>query len=775
MTTRVQTQYQGRREQLQIITPEMVQPIRARMPSGGAGFELAKALGAIDTQAIGQQVSHIADAKAQQERKAAETYANGLTVDELGRRIKEGTMLPSQSPTFVAALQHIHGENAQSSFERDTLSKIQAGELKFGSPEEMDKYLVEHRNETLTDASKYTIAGYDKGYNQFRDKAINANTQLLNQQSVERGVQEASDNLGNVLLQVTQPGFQGDPAKALADRYQLLRKTSLLRDDAAKEALSGVVTSLASSGNHALTTSFLGTTLDNGVTVRAVLGDVKAASLVQHAEAVDDKNQRQRVDVEIRPFLEQADRGELDTAKFEEFTGKNERWLTTATLHGITSANQAAKDRALRALEKARAVAAAEQSQAIATQQVGAAIRTGNLAFLPQQKIITPTGEVRDFDTKQAAQSIIAADVAAQKMPLGKATEYWATNNVENPEWQKEIQAGASNVASVGWTYDGKNVGQLNPQGQKAIETFMRINTTHPAYAEKLVGSGKDYRVLSDIQFLVEKGGFPNVSDAAALVNQANRSGIERGDVGTMTKAVQSAVDDVVNPGFWSAKVEWVNGLFGNDQVNLTSAQSVIRRRAELLVMSGQVSNAAAAVKATVEYLSNPAVTTKINNTLYFNKDLPAVPKGEEPGALLERFIKTVPGQLAKDQRMGGDVRLEPNAYGGFTAWIGGQPLSNQHGQVQVYHKEDISRWMDGAVKADRLTRIADRNYDLWKARIESEWTSVVGKDALPGRGWAVYTSMTNREAYDQFLKDGHAGKPARELVELFKTRSRSK
>jgi hypothetical protein len=775
MTTRVQTQYQGRGEELQIITPETVQPIRARMASGGAGFELAKALGAIDTQAISQQVSHIGEAKAQEERKAAETYANGLTVDELGQRVKEGAVLPSQSPAFVAALQHIYGENTQSTFERDTLSKLQTGELKFSAPEEMDKYLTEHRNEALTGASKYTVAGYDKAYNQFRDKAISANTQLLNQQAVEHGVQEASDNLTTVFSQVTQPGYKGDAAQALVDRFKLLSASSLLRDDARKEALSGLAAQIATTGNQALLQGLLDKKLDSGLSIRSALGDTKAVSLLQHAEAMDDKNQRQRVDVEVRPFLDKADRGELDGKEFEQWATKNERWVSTGTLHSITSANQAAQERALRALDKARMVAAAERSESQARQLVGTAIHGGNLAFLPQQKVVSPTGEVKDFDTKKAAQEILQADVERMKMPLGKATEYWATNNVENPEWQREIQAGASNVASVGWSYDGKNIGQLNPQGQKAIETFIRINTTHPAYAEKLVGSGKDYKTLSDIQFLMEKGGFPNVSDAAALVNQSNRSGIEKGDGGPMTKAIHSAVNDVVNPGFWSAKVSWIGGMFGNDQVNLTSVQAVIRRRAELLVMSGQVPDAAAAVKATVEYLSNPAVTTKINNTLYLNKDLPAVPKGEEPGPLLERFIKAVPGHLATAQQMGGDVRLEPNAYGGFTAWIGGRPLIDQRGQVQVYQKEQISQWIDGALKGDRMQRVADRNYDLWKSRMESEWITVTGPDALPGRGQAVYNGMTSRESYEKFLKDGHAGKPAKELVELFNKRSYGK
>jgi len=766
---RVQVQYQGRGEQTQAVAAENIRPIRARFdPNDSGAYQLAKAFGALPVEQLGQQASNIAAAHATEDRKAAEAYANSLTVDELGKRIKDGKMLPSQSPTFVAALQHIYGENTQAAFERDTLSKMQTGELRFNSPEEMDKYLTEHRNEALTGADKYTVAGYDKGYGTFREKALNANTQIINQQTVERGIQEASDNLGNEVLRVTQAGFQGDPAQALVDRYQLLRKTSLLRDDAAKEALAGMLTSVATSGNQALTAGILDKKLDNGITVRAVLGDVKVASLLQHAEAQNDKSQRQRVDVELRPFYEQSRKGELDEAKLEEWAKTNERWVTTATLIGLTSSNQAAREQALRNLEKQRIEAAVTASEHGARQAVATAIAQNALPFLQQQQVLTTNGDMKNFDTKAAAQEIIADNVKRAGLSVEQATQHWATNNVENPEWQKEIQAGASNIASVGWSYDGKNIGQLNPQGQKAIETFMRINATHPAYAEKLTGSSKDYRMLSDIQFLMERGGFPNVSDAAALVNQANRSGIERGDYGTMSASVKSAVDDVVNPGFWSGKVSWFQGLFGNDQTNLTSVSADIRRRAELLVMSGQVPDAAAAVQATVQYLANPAVTTRINNTLYFNKDLPSVPKGEDVGVLMGRFIKEVPEKLARDQQMSGDVRLEPNQSGGFTAWIGGVPLVDTSGQVKTYRKEEISQWIDGAVKGDRMNAIAEKNFSLWQKRVRDEFVKGLPKDSLPGRGQAVLSVLTARSTYDRFLKDGHANKPVKELKDIW-------
>jgi hypothetical protein len=76
--------------------------------------------------------------KETEDRDRASTYANSMTVDELGKRIKAGDMLASESPVFAATVQHIWGQNTQASMERDVMSKVNKGELKFNSPEEID-------------------------------------------------------------------------------------------------------------------------------------------------------------------------------------------------------------------------------------------------------------------------------------------------------------------------------------------------------------------------------------------------------------------------------------------------------------------------------------------------------------------------------------------------------------------------------------------------------------------------------------------------------------
>lgn len=71
---------------------------------------------------------------------AAKKWAQSMTVGELGKAIKEGKLLPSQSPVFVGTAQHIFGANTHEAGMRDMTTKLTKGELKFNSTEEADQF-----------------------------------------------------------------------------------------------------------------------------------------------------------------------------------------------------------------------------------------------------------------------------------------------------------------------------------------------------------------------------------------------------------------------------------------------------------------------------------------------------------------------------------------------------------------------------------------------------------------------------------------------------------
>ena len=130
------------------------------------------------------------------------------------------------------------------------------------------------------------------------------------------------------------------------------------------------------------------------------------------------------------------------------------------------------------------------------------------------------------------------------------------------------------------------------------------------------------------------------------------------------------------------------------------AVQGELTRMTELLVKSGQVPDIDSALKASTEYLADPKITTKINNTVYLNKDLPTFPTGTDRAEIMERFIKDVPGSIPGYSQS--TVRLAPNAYGGFQAWVGATPVVSPAGNIVNYSKDEISKWADDTVKADR-------------------------------------------------------------------------
>ena len=780
---RVQVGYDPRAEALQTTAAPNIKTEQARFdPNASKAYQLAAALG---SQSVQQGLDQMTKRVNESEQDKATAYANSMTVDELGKQIKEGKILQSQSPIYAATVQHIYGENSIASFERDTLSKMDRGELKFNSQQELDKYITEHRDKVLSGQSQYTIAGFDKKYTQFRENISAANTRVMDAQFVARGTQEANDNLSTI-LEENRGKPPAEAAAALAQRYQLLRKTSLLKDEQGKEALTNLFSQLAAEGNVDMIAELSRTKLDNGITVGGVLGGRALMQFQQHGVVMQDKNERQRVDVEIRPFVESARKGELDPGKFDEFVKKNERFLSTPTIEAVKNSQEASLERQQREADRGKLMAAAEQSQAAAQQAVDVAVASGSaFALKGKLKVVSPTtGMVEDFDSEKAAAASIDRQIQDKKLDFPRQVQLYTTNGVQNPQWESIVQAGVSNLASVGWSYDGKNIGQLNDAGKAAIQTYLDISQVNPAEADKYAGSKENQRLLSDIKFMMEKGGMPNINDAAAFINQVNRSNVTNKDSSASRDDIASAVKDVVNPAsFFGSPLRWAGDkwenmrqkYFGNPDVNLQAIGGDIRRRVELLVQSGQVRDVDKAIESTVEYFSNPAVTAKIHNTVYFRKDLPQVPDGQDQAKLFERFITEVPGKIAADQKMDGKaVRLEPNQSGGYTAWLAGVPLTDSEGQTKSYTKDQVQEWIGNTIVNDRNQRVRERqsalDYEQWGKRVVREYAE---KNPQPYGTNAALTYMTSKGAYEYFKQQGVLDRPVSELTEILKKKGK--
>nr|WEM05538.1 internal virion protein [Ralstonia phage BOESR1] len=699
---RVQAQYAPRGTGLQQVGTPQVQTVQAQFhtPQEDDATRLARALGVLNPQQIGQSLQQIEDGQ----RNDATAYANSMTIDELGKKIRGGEMLPSQSPVFGATVQHIYGENYRATLERDTLSKMASGELKFANPQELDGYLTKQRNEFLKGQSEYTTAGFDRGWNNFRVQAIGANTKINDHEATARGVQEASDNLGNLLNDVVKGDNANDPqaqAAALMQRYELLTATHLLRDDARKDALTNVLVRIAGSGNQALLNEMLQQKLpNNGPTLGAFVGERHALTLQHTAESMLDKNNRQRVDVEMAPFLRTAHEGALDAKKFEEWRAANEKYITSQTYESVLMADQHAKARIDKLNQQHDLMMEAQRITAEGAQAASALVAARRGHEMPDIQVPTTEGNLKTIKGSDLVTAEVQRRITADpNMSFDEQVRLYANNSAKNKQWEADLSAAYVNIGEVGIDANGKPVGQLLPPTLEALNKFSIINQVSTGYARELAGSDSKYQLLTNIQALRE-GGVADANLAASLVNQSERN-IGK-NIENINTRVNKAISDITNPGVFSGRFwgEVFSGEWGNGEKNLRVVQGAVRSLAKAYMSANTASTGEEAVKKAVEYYANPAVSTQINNTIYFNKDLPRVPERDDQRLWFQRFMDEEVTKRLKDQGIKAsvsDIVLQPMLGGEprYMLHLNGTPLG------QEFLRRDVEAWVTATYKKD--------------------------------------------------------------------------
>lgn len=642
-----------------------------------------------------------------EDAEAAKRWAQSMTVSELGKAIKEGKMLPSQSPVFVGTAQHIWGVNSYEAGMRDLTSKLTTGELKFDSPEAADRYLTEWRNTTLSGASKYAVAGFDKSYAQSRDKVMDQVSKINDQKWVENASVQASDYLANSLNKVSSPDFTGTPQDAIAavmKDYQLLRHTKTLPDAAGKQALADLGTRLATSGRKDLLSAFLDSDLEDIGSVRGMLGETRAATWQNNATAVYDGQQRKRIDDEVLAFYTQASAGQLSPTKFREWalSPQNKDYISASTIHSIEEANLAAHAHQQTEFERSQIAGAVAASNAAADRLIENAMMNGNLPIVMgtrKPQVYGSSGEVKDLsdrDVKERAEKIAVRRTAG--MPFEQQVGFFAQNGLKNPNWEATINAGFFNLNTIGVDSKGKPTGVLNDAGKQAVELFKRLDT-YGDYAKSLM-TEKQYQRFSDIAFLNRMG--RGVDDAVGIATAADAAAIEGSDVDKLVKKVHAQVGKIQADPFY--KWDWAQRAWGDNTVaNTVQMTSTLRRYATLLAHSGQYGDADSAIAEAARHLAHPSVSAKVNGTVYLRSELPTGPQSRTQEEWFERYISEVPKARARERGFSdNEVRLEfdptISAYRGF---VGVLPLQNADNSLLVVTKADIQDWYATQYKID--------------------------------------------------------------------------
>ena len=417
--------------------------------------------------------------------------------------------------------------------------------MKFGNPQEIDNYLTENRNTVLAGQSQYASAGFDRGYANLRTKLLDNVARTNDKVIVEQAVNAATDSLGNKLLEVTGGEFKGTPQEAstaLLAHYDVLRRTKVMPDAAAKSALTEVITRAASSGKTDLLASLLNAELPDVGTVRSFLGETKAATLTAQAGSQFDQGQRQRVDDEILPFMQASDTGSLNVDKFMAWAQSdvNKKYTSASTIHAITRANMASLAHQQKGLEKAQIQGAVLASEHEARKRVDAAMTNGTLWTVQgtqNPQVLTTSGDQKDFNVKKYAEDSLTKRTAG--MPFEQQVSAWAMNGLPNPDWENQMKAGLLNLSSIGLDSKGKPTGELNEAGTKAIELFKQLDGTNPDYAKQVAGDTA-YKRFSDIAFLTHLGRAP--ADAASIASNVASGAIAGSPGDKLDKQVASEI-----------------------------------------------------------------------------------------------------------------------------------------------------------------------------------------------------------------------------------------
>lgn len=763
--------------------------------------------------------------KEQEDTQRATAYANSLTVDELGKKIKSGEMRASESPVFAAVTQNIWGQNTRAALERDVLSKVSTGEVTFNSPAEIDDYLTQYRNTELAGQSKYAVAGFDKQFPELREKLMGATAQVNDKAMVEQAATEAADSLGNTLNRVSAGDFKGTPQEAVTEvmnQYHLLRKTKVMPEGASRGALLEVVTRAAASGKTDLVTGLLNTELPDIGSVRSMLGSDKAATLEAQATTRYDGIQRQRVDEESLPFYLSASEGRLPVEKFMGWaTGEpNKKYISSAMINSLIQTNLAAQARAAEDLRKAQLQGVAATMEYDAQKRVDAALSNGTLwevqgTNTPQ--VMTSTGAPKDFDVKGYAEQALKAKTA--NLPFDQQVSAWAMNGLTNPDWSNQLRAGLNNLASIGVDSKGKPVGELNGAGTEAIRLFKELDATSPDAARQTAGE-EAYKRFSDIAFLMRMGREP--ADAASIASRAASGATLGGDTVKRAGQIAAVADMTTLPwldwlantrdGAWDVvkrnnplalagalaygvanevggpgtAPEWLklspgNSAMRNSTPNTAQVHSWVRRYATLLAHSGDAGDAEGALKVAVSYLSDPKVSVKVNGTLYLRSEMPTPPgQGQSPELWLERFLDAGPKAQATAQGFAGaEVRLEYDERARvYRAFMGGLPMSHPDGQgLMVFSRNDIQKWYATEHQKDIAKATSTASYESYRARLQAEIPGLQKGDryaierydkSFYGRG--MEKQLLSREAFERIRKDGNAMKPLAELMRQYPT-----
>jgi len=624
---------------------QMVQQ-RQDTTAGTQAAQLAEALG------VGSKIaSSLQKQYDDKEKVEAQKVLNSMTIDELGKKLKSGELAPNQSPLFMATLNGLYGENLRAKLERDTVEKMETGELQFNTPEELDKYITDARGSYLTETDKNAVKGFDTKFNQMRQSLLDVQGKLTASATVERMAGEATQFMLGEVESFRKENPNASDAEVAA---QLMRLDSNVRELAPmppkvqKQVLKNTMNELAARGEFSLLSEALKVKQPSGQTGATLIGADTARSLLSIAENNFDKKERQRVDGDMTTVFDQIRAGEFSEKAFKEYykDPKNSKYVSAGAINSVFGMVDAQRRQSAAQNEKLLEEIELNRGLAGINMGINVAMQSASMGVPPEDLPESVTiGKQTVYPRKMLEERVnqtMSSRIASNQITPGQATAELTTLGVEYAPWKQLFNRGASLIDSGNFQMNGKPT-EFNPKLAEAIDTYRQVYATSPSYAKKLAGGNSE---LFETMAFATSAGIPPEEAVLGFQNMKKFEGMDPTSRKSVEKIAGAVTDELLKPNWL---MDFIPGV--NQPSFTTSYTNRVRGLVDFYSKGYQ--GTAEEVKELVKQ-SLSANSVVMGGKAYMASDLPDFANSEATyrPALRERMLGLLAAQVKQERAM---------------------------------------------------------------------------------------------------------------------------